>query len=100
KAPCPRPVGFSARVFYVSEETGGLMAPHIEAARGVGEGFDAVRIMSQTYASMPFRQRLKSVLAAYFEALEVSEGATLVHCAAGKDRTGLAVALLHTALGA
>lgn len=35
----------------------------------------------------------------YFDAVAESEGAVLVHCAAGKDRTGIVVALTHTLAG-
>jgi protein tyrosine/serine phosphatase len=38
-------------------------------------------------------------LTLYFEALATRDGASLLHCLAGKDRTGLAVALLHRLLG-
>jgi protein-tyrosine phosphatase len=48
---------------------------------------------------MPFRPVLVGSLRLYFEALATRDGASLLHCLAGKDRTGLAVALLHTVLG-
>jgi protein-tyrosine phosphatase len=98
-APCPRPPGFDARLFVVEERTGGLLGPHLADAHAQPGGFDARWLMRTGYAAMPFRWRLRNTLRNYFEALELCEGATLVHCAAGKDRTGLAVALLHTALG-
>ena len=34
-----------------------------------------------------------------FDVLDASAGAVLVHCAAGKDRTGVAVALVQAAVG-
>jgi protein tyrosine/serine phosphatase len=37
--------------------------------------------------------------ARYFEALATTDGAIVVHCAAGKDRTGLIVALTHKLAG-
>lgn len=98
-APCPRPPGFAARVFIVEERTDGLLGPHLAAAHARPGGFDARWLMRTGYATMPFRRRLQNALRNYFEALERCGGATLVHCAAGKDRTGLAVALLQTALG-
>ena len=45
------------------------------------------------------RAGLNSVLTDYFSALATGEGASLVHCAAGKDRTGIAVDLLHHVVG-
>jgi len=98
-APCRRPPGFGARLFVVEERTGGLLGPHLADAHARPGGFDARWLMRTGYATMPFRRRLRNALRNYFEALELCDGATLVHCAAGKDRTGLAVALLHTALG-
>jgi protein tyrosine/serine phosphatase len=98
-APCPRPEGFTAQVFHVTEETGGLLAPHLIAAKEAAEGLDAAYVMREGYATMPFRWRMKGVLGRYFEALDTVPGPSLVHCMAGKDRTGLAVALLHLALG-
>jgi protein tyrosine/serine phosphatase len=98
-APCPRPEGFAARVWAVEEETGGLLAPHLRAAEAAGQGISARTLMRDGYATMPFRWRMKGVLANYFHALAETDGPSLVHCAAGKDRTGLACALLHMAMG-
>ncbi len=97
-APCPRPAGFDARVIFTDEETAGL-APHLQAARDA-DGPDGVRAaMCRGYAAMPFRPFLVSVMRDYFAVMATGEGPTLIHCAAGKDRTGLAVALLHGVLG-
>lgn len=98
-APCRRPDGFAARVYRIETETAGLLAPHVDAARAAGPDFDAHAMMLSGYRAMPFRASLMPALAAYFEMLEVHAGPTLVHCAAGKDRTGLAVALMQAALG-
>jgi protein tyrosine/serine phosphatase len=98
-APCPRPPGFATRIFAVEERTGSLLGPHLADAHARPGGFDARWLMRTGYAAMPFRWRMRNALRNYFEALALCNGATLVHCAAGKDRTGLAVALLHTALG-
>lgn len=97
-APCPRPANFSARVIFVDAETAGL-APHLEAARDLADPADALSVMRSAYAAMPFRPILVRVLRDYFGTLAEVDGPTLVHCMAGKDRTGLAVALLHRMLG-
>ena len=97
-APCPRPDGFSAQVLFVDEDTTGL-APHVQAARASPDPADAVKAMQAGYAAMPFRPRMIPILARYFQALAEIDGASLIHCMAGKDRTGLAVALLHEAMG-
>ena len=51
------------------------------------------------YADAPHLPRLIDLFGRYFDALATSEGAVVVHCAAGKDRTGLAVALTHMLAG-
>jgi len=55
--------------------------------------------MVDLYAFMPFRPNLIAVMRMYFDALAGREGASLLHCLAGKDRTGLAAAVFHTIMG-
>jgi protein-tyrosine phosphatase len=97
-SPCPRGPGFAARLVLVPEETAGL-APHIEAAGSITSAEGARAAMRANYAGMPFRPMLLQLLQRYFEALESAEGPSLIHCVAGKDRTGLAVALLQAMMG-
>lgn len=100
--PCRRPEGFDAEVIFYAGETAAL-APHVEAAKNAKGGtFDAATAharMEKLYADLPHRQPLLSVLKNYFAVLARGEGASLVHCLAGKDRTGMAVALVHHVLG-
>ncbi len=96
-APCPRPEGFAAKVVFVADETSGL-APHIEAARDVNDPAQARAAMCAGYKEMPFRPRLIEAMRLYFQTVAETDGPTLIHCMAGKDRTGLAVALLHVAM--
>ncbi|MBV9843320.1 MAG: tyrosine-protein phosphatase [Sphingomonadaceae bacterium] len=98
KAPCPRPAGFAARHLFSDADTSGL-APHVEAAGGADTPEGARRAMLGSYGGMPFRAGLVPALRHYFDALATSDGPTLVHCVAGKDRTGLAVALFHAMMG-
>ncbi|MFZ9396198.1 MAG: tyrosine-protein phosphatase [Erythrobacter sp.] len=95
---CRRPEGFAAEVIYFAGETAGL-APHLQAATGGVDEAGAHQAMVNLYAALPDRVGLNEVLRGYFEALAQGRGASLVHCAAGKDRTGMAVDLLHHALG-
>ncbi len=97
-APCPRPQDFSAQVFFVDEDTTGL-APHVQAASNSPDPAAAAAGMLTGYAQMPFRPRMIPILHRYFEALATIDGPSLIHCMAGKDRTGLAVALFHEAMG-
>jgi protein tyrosine/serine phosphatase len=47
------------------------------------------------YRRLPHEPRHVDLFRRYFEALAASEGAVVVHCAAGKDRTGMICALTH-----
>lgn len=51
------------------------------------------------YARAPFMPRLVDLFGRYFETLAKTDGGIVVHCAAGKDRTGLIVALTHEMAG-
>lgn len=51
------------------------------------------------YAEAPHLPRIVDLFTRYFNTLAEAEGAVVVHCAAGKDRTGLAVALTHHLAG-
>ncbi len=96
--PCRRHPTCSAAVVFAPGETAGH-APHIEAARDVRTKADADTAMIALYRSMPFRPVLVATMRLYLRALAEGYGPSLIHCLAGKDRTGLAVALLHHALG-
>lgn len=51
------------------------------------------------YRRAPFEPRHIDLYSRYFRTLAEAEGAIVVHCAAGKDRTGLICALTHHVLG-
>lgn len=55
--------------------------------------------MRQTYRAFPFEPRHIELYRAWFAALAAGERPALIHCAAGKDRTGLGCALTLHALG-
>lgn len=95
---CRRSTAFSAQVHYFDGETASL-APHLEAADGALDVESAHRAMERIYRELPQRKPVLWILRRYFSQLANGDGASLVHCHAGKDRTGMAVALLHHALG-
>lgn len=98
--PCLRHPAFDAAVLFAPGETVGTeLAPHEEAGRGITSVDEAQAAYVELYRNMPFRPVLVESLRLYFEALATRDGPSLLHCAAGKDRTGLAVALLHELLG-
>jgi protein tyrosine/serine phosphatase len=92
--PCARPEDFQGDVLFASGNTLGA-ASHLDAAKGVRTAADA----HQAYRAMPFRLVLQQSYRLYFQRLADQDGSSLIHCLAGKDRTGLAVALLHHQLG-
>jgi protein tyrosine/serine phosphatase len=51
------------------------------------------------YRQAPFQRRHIDLYGRYFRALAETDGPVLVHCAAGKDRTGVVVALALTVAG-
>ena len=51
------------------------------------------------YEQAPFKARHIDLYARYFKTLAESDGPVLIHCAAGKDRTGILAALTHHVLG-
>lgn len=95
---CRRSTAFSAQVHFFDGETASL-APHLEAADGALDVENAHRAMERIYRELPNREPVLWILRRYFAELANGDGASLVHCHAGKDRTGMAVALLHHALG-
>lgn len=98
--PCLRHPEFGAAVLFAPGETAGSeLAPHEEAGKGIATADEARAAMTKLYANMPYRDVLIGSLRLYFEALATRDGASLLHCLAGKDRTGLAAALLHSLLG-
>ncbi len=96
--PCRRPPGCRAAVLFAPGTTTGL-APHLEAARGSITAADARARMLASYAAMPYRPVLVATIAMYFSALANGAAPALIHCVAGKDRTGFAVALFHRLIG-
>ncbi len=96
--PCKRADGFNARVLFADGQTAGL-APHLQAAGGTIDNETARARMIDTYAAMPYRPVLVSTLRLYVAALAEYDAPSLVHCVAGKDRTGFAVAIVHRLLG-
>lgn len=96
--PCRRYPGFAAEVLFHDDETAGL-ALHVDAAKDAISAADARKAMQDLYAGIAWRPNLVPMLKRYFEVLQGRDSASLVHCVAGKDRTGFAVAMLHHALG-
>ncbi len=75
--------------------------PFIEFIRASDVSEGAFRdYMLGYYRGAPFDDRHLDLFSRYFGALGRTDGAVLIHCTAGKDRTGLLAALTHHVAGA
>lgn len=99
--PCLRHPAFAGEVLFHPGETSGAAgrAAHEESAREVRTEDDARKAMIRLYQTIPFRPVLTDTFSLYFKAMAERQGASVLHCLAGKDRTGVAAALLHDLLG-
>lgn len=97
--PSRRPPGFSGVVIESDHDDGGE-APHMTFLRTADLTPDSGRrFMTDTYQRLPFEPSHLDLFSRYFRALGETEGPVLIHCAAGKDRTGMLAALTHHLLG-
>lgn len=96
--PCRRPDLWNGDVVFYDGETSSR-PPHepeqpIELTAETAHGR-----MLKVYTRMPHNEPMQTIFGQYLRALAERDGASLVHCFAGKDRTGIAAALLHHILG-
>jgi protein-tyrosine phosphatase len=90
--------GFAGSVFFATNLDNPV--PHAMDRLAAAESPARVgELMSDVYRRLVRSGRFIETMRGYFHALVASEGATLVHCFAGKDRTGLAVALFQHVMG-
>lgn len=97
--PCRRAPDFGAHVIFYEGETTSS-PPHEAAGAAEMTPQKAFERMKAVYTRMPVNPAMIAMFGRYFRALDEREGASLVHCFAGKDRTGVAAALLLHVLGA
>lgn len=87
-------------VTYIRIETKREEPPHNSLTDALSSADAMRRSMLSTYETMPFRRNILLAAKAYFQSLgQLQNQASVIHCFAGKDRTGLLVALLQKALG-
>lgn len=98
--PCRRHREFDADVIFYDGETSN--SPPHEGGGGTVEmtAERARNRMIAVYTRMPVNPPMIDMFQRYFAALDSREGGSLVHCFAGKDRTGIAASLLLHVLGA
>lgn len=105
--PCRRPDGFAAEIILHDGETVDPAKAAVAATssgatpiRSRPESADEARMLMQgIYTGMPFDPAIIHLYTRYFARLGQSDAPSLVHCVAGKDRTGLLVALFHHLVG-
>jgi protein tyrosine/serine phosphatase len=97
--PSRRPVGWAGRLIESDHDDGGE-APHLTFLKTADLTETSGRaFMTETYRRLPFEAAHVDLFGRYFRLLAEVEGPVLIHCAAGKDRTGLLAALTHSLLG-
>ncbi len=97
--PCRRHPSFAAQVIAYDGETSNSPPHEGGGGRVVMTPEKARERMLAVYTRMPVNPAMIWIFREYFRALDEGEGASLVHCFAGKDRTGIAASLLLHVLG-
>jgi protein-tyrosine phosphatase len=97
--PCRRVEGFDGEVIFYEGETSSS-PPHMDVDADTTTAQYAHQRMIAVYTRMPRNPAMIDMFGRYFRALDEREGASLVHCFAGKDRTGVAAMMLLHVLGA
>ncbi len=103
--PCRRPDGFAAAVWLSADpqpHAPRIAAPHMAAAADTTRQRDAASTregMRRNYGAIAFRPELIVMMRQQLAALAEGRGPSLVNCMAGKDRTGIAVAMIQLAAG-
>jgi len=97
--PSRRPAGFAGTVIESAHDDGGE-APHLTFLKSADLTPDSGRrFMTDTYRRLPFEPSHLDLFTRYFQTLGETDQPVLIHCAAGKDRTGTLAALTHHLLG-
>ena len=99
-SPSPWPEHWADRVARHGMEEAGIQAPHDALLalrpRDIGE-IDAFYL--DLYETLPFDPAYRRVFAQTLNALPTLEGPLLIHCTAGKDRTGMLAGVILSVLG-
>jgi protein-tyrosine phosphatase len=95
--PARRPSGFAGEVIDNDQETTDDWRAHIASGDLSEAGFR--RYMVDYYRKAAFEPRHVDLFSRYFRSLAQIDGAILIHCTAGKDRTGILAALTHHLAG-
>ena len=96
--PCRRVEGGDGDVLFYEGETSSS-PPHMDITPETTTAEFARERMLAVYTRMPVNPAMQTMFARYLRALVERDGASLVHCFAGKDRTGIAATLVLHILG-
>ena len=96
--PCRRVEGFDGQVLFYEGETTSS-PPHMDIGPDTSAADFARERMLAVYTRMPDNPAMIDMFGRYLNILAQREGASLVHCYAGKDRTGVAATMLLHILG-
>ncbi|MCL9982579.1 MAG: tyrosine-protein phosphatase [Erythrobacter sp.] len=97
--PCRRHPEFAAQVIAHDGETSNSPPHEGGGGKVVMTAQRARERMLAVYTRMPVNPAMIAMFTRYFAALDERDGGSLVHCFAGKDRTGIAASLLLHVLG-
>jgi protein tyrosine/serine phosphatase len=99
KSPSRRWDGFSAQVIEndIGQDAADEWATFMATSDVTVASFR--RYMLDYYRHAPYQRRHIDLYSRYFRAVAETSGPVLVHCAAGKDRTGIICALTHHVAG-
>lgn len=99
RQPSKRAANFSGQVLESDLDEAGE-APHITFLKTADLTPESGRrFMTATYRDLPFAPAHLDLFARYFAVLAEVDRPILIHCAAGKDRTGTLAALTHHLMG-
>lgn len=98
--PSPWPEAWADRILAHDGHQSDDEAPHLILLRRTDVGpADCRAVYRQIYEDLPFDPQYQTLFAQILRRLAETDGRALVHCSAGKDRTGIMVALIQHVLG-
>src|SRR5579863_3182688 len=98
--PARRPAGFKGQIIENDQGESDGDDPWWTFVRSCDLSEEAFRgYLLEYYREAPHKERHIDLFSRYFRALADAEGPVLIHCAAGKDRTGILAALTHHIAG-